>query len=324
MLGTIDSTEGPLYGDPKAVRVFIAAPHTPERSYASGYQSLSLITRLVDVSPQELAVALADFNPFNIGSIEPQYLQGAMEILYVKKLLGQMYEWGQREKDLLENGGGAIPASYWFEPIFMDFMEASPDLNDITLVGTSLGALTSLHANAIDSSHKNLVVSYMPRPNASHINNLWDFLDNWMSESNKAVLGKLLGITFPVALNDPFLGLLQTAIDGIDSNNLIEFTRNQNTLLVLGEFDNTLHGGEASYSVASAIDQQFGITPVWATWWPDANYPFYDYMRSPAEPPDVPIMGNPIRVALPRYHAFKSVLTFSSQIRAGNGFTVME
>lgn len=51
--------------------VFVAAPHTEGREYTSGYQSLNLLTNLTGIESEELAIVLGDFNPFNMGSIEP-------------------------------------------------------------------------------------------------------------------------------------------------------------------------------------------------------------------------------------------------------------
>lgn len=307
-------------GTNKAIRVFIAAPHTNGRIYSSGYQSLDLLTRLTGIESEELAIVLGDFNPFNMGAIEPQYLQYAMEILYVKAALRQIYDWGIEEQAWLD------PLEYEFggTPQFIDFSNAHPDFNDITLVGTSLGGLSTLHANAIDPTHRNLVLSYMPRPSAWHINDLWDYLDSWLSQDSKKLLANALGVQLPIAPGDPLLGLLQTAIDRIDPNSLIEHTRHQNTLLVLAEFDNALHGRHASYSVASAIDRQFGLIPLWRPSWGESDFPFRDYVRLPLQPTEYSVRQRPARVLLPLPFAENSVLSFSTQMRAGNGFTWVE
>lgn len=238
----------------------------------------------------------------------------------MKAALQQIHSWGMQEQAWLDEagldtGGYALHA---------DFSNARPDLNDITLLGTNLGGLSSLHANAIDPTHKNLVISCMPRPNAWHVNDLWGYLDEWISESSKNLLAKALGVQFPIALNDPLLGLVQTAIDRIDSNSLIQHARHQNMLLVLAEYQNPLRGREASYSVASTIDRQFGLVPLWSLLWNEYHFPFGDYVQTPLEPTDFHVLTQPTRVLVPQPDAEKSVLAFSAQMRAGSGFTWVE
>lgn len=300
--------------DQNVIRVFVAAPHTLGRTYLMGYQSLNLITELTGSEPEELAVFLGDFNPFNIAAIEPQYMQYAMEILYVKSALKQMALWGQEEQQWLDEYGAS------FLPHYADFSNAHPNLDNITLVGTSLGGLSALHANAIDPTHTNLILNYMPRPNAWHINDVWEYLDSWLSESAKDALAKLLGVEFPVAAGDPLLGLVQTAIDSVDPANLVSATRDQNTLLVLAEYANTLHGGHAAYSIASVFEQQVGISARWSSDWEGIDYPIERYLENALRPVEIPVTGTPLRVVIPQWNEEWSLLSFSTQVQSGEGF----
>lgn len=281
----------------KVIRIYIASPHTEGRHYMGGYQFASLLETFTNITSQQLAGSLGDFNPFNIKVNETQYLQYAIDLLVIKKLFSEMAD-------------------------AVDYIaESRPDLNDISLIGTSLGAITSLHANAIDPTHTNLVLVAMPRYHSSHINGVWDYLGRFVGESGQFALASLLGIHPPFNDADPLLALLQSGIDTLDPNNLVASARHQNLMIMMADIEDPLHGGDASYQFLTAVHQTLGLTlivpPEWGYMY---SHPFLNFVETEEVNPYERISEYPIRIATPAFGGDDNLHSFSTQMRSGNGF----
>lgn len=292
----------------RVLRVFIPAPYTADREYSAGVQSLDWFANLlnIDIDTATVAAVLADFNPLNLGAVEPQYLQLGMEVLYLQHLLPHLLDQ--------EHSNDPEQIGYWLGGMEWDF-------TNLTFAGTSLGALAALQANAIDPAPaKNLILANMPRPNSIHINNLVDFLSSLIGSESIHAIERLLGVRFPLPPSSPLANLLQTGIDTIDPLSRLDALADKNLLLGLADFQDGLHGREPSYSIASALHQQYGLQPMQLDEELSGDYPIRDYVGTDPLPVGSVAAGSPLRVVLPHDYTVKALNGFTSQMAQGNRF----
>lgn len=292
----------------RVLRVFIPAPYTTDRQYSAGVQSLEWLSNLlnIDIDTAVVAAVLADFNPLNLGAVEPQYLQLGMEVLYLRHLLPHVLD-----QDFTTD---PQQLGYWVGNTDWDF-------TNLTFAGTSLGALAALQANAIDPvPAKNLILTNMPRPNSIHVNNLVDFLSSQIGSETIHAIERLLGVRFPLSPASPLANLLQTGIDTIDPLNRLDALEDKNLLLGLAAFQDDLHGREPSYSIASALHLRYGLQHMRLDTELSGAHPISDYVSAVPLPVGSVATGSPLRVVMPHDYSVPALNGFTSQMAQGNRF----
>ncbi len=277
-----------------AVKLFVAAPYTEDRVYDGGLANLNWLEELLDIDLFWIIAGLGDFNPVNWNAIEPQYLQYASDMVFTYYVGSRISEYFYAEGDT-------------------DFGKRTKvDDNQLTFSGMSLGAMAAVNANTLYQNNQNLAVSLMPRPNIQHMNNMINGLlhDNYINESSVQALEWVLGIDLPADLNDPTLSILQTVIDRIDTANHLDYMGDKNVLMALSNFDDGLHGGEASYQFAYIFDRRFGINPVTRDLGDQHYFPISGYNESEHYSTDDWISDHPTQLVLPAYDGWGMVHMF--------------
>lgn len=287
-----------------AVKFYIAAPYTEDRFYDGGLANLGWVEDLIGVSTDWISVGLGDFNPLNWKAIEPQYLQYAADMIYT-------YQLATRLSDRLEGRG--------YSGMLVENTKVDPD--SLTFTGISLGALAATNANTLYGENKNLTTVIMPRPNIQHINSVVNgLLKHYISEESLQAIEWVLGVDFPMNLNDPTLSVLQTVIDPIDTGNHLDAMADKNLLIVLSDFEDHLHGGTPAYEFAQAVDRRFTINPLLSAeldTYPNDAYPMLRYNESPYYVYGATVTDQPTRLLTHFYYAKNAVEVFAGQMRNG-------
>ena len=288
-----------------AVKFYVPAPYTSDRLYDGGLANLNWLENLLGIEKEWIIFGLGDFNPVNWNAVEPQYLQYASDMIftyYIGTRLSQHFS-------TLDND---------------DFSQRSRvDPNELTFSGVSLGAMAAVNANTLYQDNKNLVTMIMPRPSIQHINNIVDgLLADYISGQSLDILEWVLGVEFPVDLNDPTLSMMQTVIDRIDTINHLDYMEHKNVLMGLAEFDEPLHGGEASYLFAEVFDHRFGINPVFYGAKNRRDFPIENYNNSPGYWAGDWISGDPVQLVVPYFEAFAAAQKFPWNMTREDGFYV--
>ncbi|MEE2729488.1 MAG: hypothetical protein VYA55_01645 [Pseudomonadota bacterium] len=288
-----------------AIKLYVPAPYTQDRVYDGGLANLKWLEELLGIETSWIIFGLGDFNPVNWKAVEPQYLQYASDMIYA-------YYVGARLSHLFAERG---------EEDYRDRTRINPQ--QLTFSGISLGAMAAVNANTLYQDNRNLVTYLMPRPSIQHINNLVSgLLEDYISEQSLNALEWVLGVEFPVNLNDPTLSVMQTVIDRIDTINHLEYMGDKNVLMGLSEFSDGLHGGVAGYLYAEAFDHRYGINPVLSGPGNPSYFPIRDYNDSPAYDYGAWVTDQPARLVMTALDAYSAAQWFPYDTSRENGFTI--
>lgn len=276
----------------RTVQVFLPAPITSDRQYSGGIEDLSSASKLLGIDEQFIAVALGDFNPLNMQATFPQHVQYGADMVFALRFLQQGPALLQSLLPYLEQHSDTGIN----KPALLPFANLQIDTANITFRGESLGAIAALHATRISAENSNVVLSRMPSPSAYHLNNIADFVEGETGPTAVNIIEKVLGVNFPMDLTSPFVTLLQTGIDAVDITNRIHDLEDKNVLLNMGWFTEPLHGGETSYTFATALDERFGIVPVLSEYDYFNRYPIQQFVQTDGVNRGSTILGKPTRV----------------------------
>ena len=290
----------------RAIKLYVPAPYTSDRTYDGGLSNLNWVENLLGIEKEWIIFGLGDFNPMNWNAVEPQYLQYASDMIIA-------YHIGKRLSGYFANNG-----EYKLSE------RAQVNHDELTFSGVSLGAMAAVNANTLYQDNKNLVTFIMPRPSIQHINNVVDgLLRDYISGQSLDILEWVLGVEFPVDLNDPTLSVMQTVIDRIDTINHLEYMEHKNVLMALADFEEPLHGGEPSYVYAKAFDRHFGINPVfYDTFIPFTYFPIGNYNSSTTYQVGDWISDKPVQLVTPGFDAWGTGQWFPWHMSREEGFRI--
>ena len=288
-----------------AVKLYVAAPYSGDRQYDGGLADLGWLEDLLGIEAEWIIFGLGDFNPVNWNAVEPQYLQYASDMIFT-------FYVGERLSSLFASRGDTEYSA-----------RSRVNGNELTFSGISLGALAAVNANSVYQDNKNLSVYLMPRPSIQHINNLVNgLLADYISDQSLQVLEWVLGVEFPVNLNDPTLSVMQTVIDRIDTVNHLEYMADKNVLMALSDFNDYLHGGEASYLFSQVFDQRYGINPVYHGVYDPDYFPIRTYNNSSRYEFGQWVSDQPTQLVMPDFFAFTAFQTFPWNMSKAEGFQI--
>lgn len=273
----------------RAVQVLLPAPMTQDRVYAGGYEGLGVLEDLLGVDVERISAAMGSVNPFNMQSTLSQHVQYGTDMVFAWRYLQHgpelLRQW------LARNGADSVDMT-----VLKPFLDMRIDTANVTFRGDSLGAIAALHATAISGENRNLVLQRMPSPSAAHMNNIAIYIRGQvLSDAELRAMEAVLGIRFPLDNSSPFVALLQTGIDVLDTMNRIGDIGNRNLLLSMALDSDELHAGPRSYAFAGAVEQEYGIVPVG----PHSNdYPIRYFVTSPVLPLGSVVEGEPVRAVV--------------------------
>ena len=289
----------------RAIKLYVPAPYTGDRTYDGGLANLNWVENLLGIEKEWIIFGLGDFNPMNWNAVEPQYLQYASDMIIA-------YHIGKRlSRYFADNGESELSH------------RALVNHEELTFSGLSLGAIAAVNANTLYQENKSLVTYLMPRPSIQHINNLVDgLLLDYISGQSLDILEWILGVEFPVNLDDPTLSVMQTVIDRIDTINHLDAMAEKNVLMAMAEFGEPLHGGEASYRFAQAFDHRYGINPVYFGASDPSYFPMGSYNNSPSYQGGDWVADQPTRLVMSVWDAFSQSEWFTYDMSKEDGFYI--
>lgn len=195
---------------------------------------------------------ITDFNVFNLESAKYSHMQYGAELFYSQRVATQITQ-------LITDNDRLIVAP-----------------NQRVLSGDSAGGIALLHARAMGAQADMLISSNAPRPSYLHISSIVDFLLHIRDIPAGFVdfLSDLTGLTIENNRNQPLTHIVQTVLEPMDTLNYLDELETPELLYVLADQEDRLHGGEAAYSVAAALDRKIDLAPF-------LGGPSYAYAREP-------------------------------------------
>lgn len=228
-------------GNQRVIQLILSAPESASRASTliERLDNLLLKFGMDEWARLVLLGIITDFNVFNLESAKYSHMQYGAELFYSQRVATQITQ-------LITDNDRLIVAP-----------------NQRVLSGDSAGGIALLHARAMGAQADMLISSNAPRPSYLHISSIVDFLLQIEDIPDGFIdfLSDLTGLTIENNRNQPLAHIVQTVLEPMDTINYLDELEIPELLYVLADQDDRLHGGEAGYSVAAALDRQLDLAP---------------------------------------------------------------
>lgn len=231
----------------RAIEVDIDAPESTRR-LSPASETFSNFLSLIGIHIDYLLEIITDFNVLNLNGALGTHHQYAADLFYAELV-------GERLAEILVSSNAINPDN-------LSRYQANPEQHVIS--GRSLGGIAAIHTLAMGTKAKMATIEKPPRPSYIHIKNIVDFIVD-AEGGLETQLINISGINPTHARFQPLSHLVQTVMEPMDTLNYVKFLNIPNLFLILSKENDDAHGGEAAFSLATALENSTRIQPIYSS-----------------------------------------------------------
>lgn len=225
------------------IEIFVDAPFSEARRYPKWIGGIKNLLGLSSEKIRPVLEFISHFNPFNLHANVGLHYQYGVELAYARRVslvVGELLPSSSEGASEGQNNRYQV------------------NFDQLGIAGDSFGGIAAIHAMQYDDSFKALELTRTPRPSylfLHHISSLAGEQDYIPPQLFDAV-ASYAGVTFPMKDSDPVAHILQTVLEPMDVNNMLNAMEGRHFYMGLDYWDDAFHGGNSAYSLLGVLSNK--------------------------------------------------------------------